>query len=191
MWNISSGRDYTDLQARARFSAHNRYCLKVLLSPDLKCASRRCKLAGGADQTHRHLATCSADTTIKVWSLAALDSATDSTSSSNGLSSNITSMGWGPPSPSPSSQHINPTLEKTLYGHQRWVWDLAFSADSAYLVSASSDHSARLWDVASGQTVRQYAGHSKPCVAVALNDSASVPGPYTAPADDGLPVNIG
>ena len=25
--------------------------------------------------------------------------------------------------------------EKTLKGHQRWVWDCAFSADSAYLVT--------------------------------------------------------
>ena len=27
------------------------------------------------------------------------------------------------------------TLERTLQGHQRWVWDCAFSADSAYIVS--------------------------------------------------------
>ena len=26
-------------------------------------------------------------------------------------------------------------LEKVLQGHQRWVWDCAFSADSAYLVT--------------------------------------------------------
>lgn len=38
--------------------------------------------------------------------------------------------------------------EKTLNGHQRWVWDAVFSADSAYLVTASSDQTARLWDVA-------------------------------------------
>lgn len=27
------------------------------------------------------------------------------------------------------------TLDKVLTGHQRWVWDMAYSADSAYLVS--------------------------------------------------------
>ena len=27
------------------------------------------------------------------------------------------------------------SLDKTLVGHQRWVWDCGFSADSAYLVS--------------------------------------------------------
>lgn len=28
-------------------------------------------------------------------------------------------------------------LQKTLNGHQRWVWDCAFSADSAYLVTGT------------------------------------------------------
>jgi len=30
------------------------------------------------------------------------------------------------------------TLERTLVGHQRWVWDCVFSADSAYLVSGTA-----------------------------------------------------
>ena len=31
--------------------------------------------------------------------------------------------------------------------HQRWVWDAVFSADSYYIITASSDHNAKLWDV--------------------------------------------
>lgn len=31
--------------------------------------------------------------------------------------------------------------------HQRWVWDAVFSADSFYIVTASSDTTAKLWDV--------------------------------------------
>ncbi|KAI9010933.1 WD40-repeat-containing domain protein [Phycomyces nitens] len=61
-------------------------------------------------------------------------------------------------------------LEMTLTGHQRWVWDCAFSADSAYLVTASSDHVARLWEISQGETIRQYNGHNKAAVCVALND---------------------
>lgn len=123
-----------------------------------------------------------------------------------------------------------------MEGHQRWVWDCAFSADSAYLVTgrssspslalknkvplfvekyfhalvgidillrgvlwrivlrmflilvvrilfedirdfmgftdclASSDHIARLWELSSGKTIRQYSGHHKGAVALALND---------------------
>jgi len=30
--------------------------------------------------------------------------------------------------------------ERVLIGHQRWVWDCAFSADSAYLVTGSFQH---------------------------------------------------
>ena len=39
------------------------------------------------------------------------------------------------------------TLERTLVGHQRWVWDAVFSVDAAYLVTASSDATSRLWDL--------------------------------------------
>ncbi len=31
--------------------------------------------------------------------------------------------------------------EKILTGHQRWVWDCAFSADSAYLVTGTLSYS--------------------------------------------------
>jgi len=52
-------------------------------------------------------------------------------------------------------------LESTLTGHQRWVWDCAFSADSAYLVTACSDHYARLWELHSESIIRQYNGHHR------------------------------
>lgn len=61
----------------------------------------------------------------------------------------------------------------TLSGHQRWVWDVAWSADSAYVVTASSDTTARLWDVRSKEAVRIYTGHSLAVTCVALNDSAA------------------
>lgn len=60
--------------------------------------------------------------------------------------------------------------ETVLDGHQRWVWDCAFSADSAYLVSVSSDHYARLWELSTAQIIRQYNGHHRGAVCVALND---------------------
>ena len=50
------------------------------------------------------------------------------------------------------------------------VWDGVFSHDSDFLVTASSDHSLRLWDLESGETIRQYTGHSKAVVCVALNE---------------------
>jgi len=63
-------------------------------------------------------------------------------------------------------------LERTLTGHVKWVWDAVFSVDAAYLVTASSDQTARLWDVATGRDIRVYTGHSKAVTCCALNDNA-------------------
>ncbi|KAI7780897.1 TOR complex subunit lst8 [Diaporthe eres] len=96
----------------------------------------------------KKLATCSADHTAKIWEVDIEEAARTDES--------------GFPRPFP--------LEATLTGHQRWVWDCAFSADSAYLVTACSDHYARLWELHSQQIIRQYNGHHRGAVCVALND---------------------
>lgn len=92
------------------------------------------------------MATTSSDSTVKIWS--------------------IKTPGGG----DANNQNWSVQLERILTGHQRWVWDCAFSADSEYLVSASSDHTARLWDLSNGELIRQYQGHQKAAVCVALND---------------------
>ncbi|KAL2023796.1 hypothetical protein VTK56DRAFT_1063 [Thermocarpiscus australiensis] len=92
----------------------------------------------------KKLATCSADHTAKIWEVN--------------------------PDVEPDAEPKAFPLEATLTGHQRWVWDCAFSADSAYLVTACSDHYARLWELQSQQIIRQYNGHHRGAVCVALND---------------------
>ena len=62
-----------------------------------------------------------------------------------------------------------------LDNHQRWVWDCAFSADSAYLVTVCSDHYARLWELGTASIIRQYNGHHRGAVCVALNDYSNPP----------------
>lgn len=157
-------REKTTLIPVTHFKAHAQYITRVLLSPDVK-----------------HLATCSADHTAKIWEVKDLDEV---------------GFGSSPPKPSNPSRNLDPNnpknaaatngqdsenegqvsasqpfrLESTLHGHQRWVWDCAFSADSAYLVTACSDHYARLWELASEQIIRQYNGHHRGAVCVALND---------------------
>ncbi|KAG6359428.1 hypothetical protein INS49_012949 [Diaporthe citri] len=96
----------------------------------------------------KKLATCSADHTAKIWEVDVEEAA------------RLDESGFPRPFP----------LEATLTGHQRWVWDCAFSADSAYLVTACSDHYARLWELHSQQIIRQYNGHHRGAVCVALND---------------------
>jgi target of rapamycin complex subunit LST8 len=137
-------RDITSLVPVCKFSAHNTYITRVLLSPDV-----------------HHLATCSADHTARIWSVdtSAFDNpvAFDAKSKDGEVNGND-------PEGFP--------LEMTLMGHQRWVWDCAFSADSAYLVTACSDHYARLWELSSQSIIRQYSGHHRGAVCVALNDTA-------------------
>ncbi len=52
------------------------------------------------------------------------------------------------------------------------MWDACFSADSAYLVTASSDFTAKLWDVHSGEVIRNYTS-TMAITCVALNDASS------------------
>ncbi|KAJ2390476.1 TOR complex subunit lst8, partial [Coemansia sp. RSA 2611] len=64
-------------------------------------------------------------------------------------------------------------LVHSLNYHQRWVWDAAFSSDSGYLVTVSTDTRAALWDVSKGEIIREFKGHQKGVVCVALNDATS------------------
>ncbi|KAH6639876.1 quinon protein alcohol dehydrogenase-like superfamily [Boeremia exigua] len=141
VWKMVMRNDLTSIIPVCKFVAHHTYITRVLLSPDV-----------------RHLATCSADHTSRIWSV-------DLTSPHNTTPSDAL----------PSAAERDPAafpLETTLHGHQRWVWDCAFSADSAYLVTACSDHYARLWELGSQSIIRQYNGHHRGAVCVALNDTA-------------------
>lgn len=196
--------DSTRIIPICTFQAHKDYLTRVLLSPDVK-----------------HLATCSADHTAKVWNLdpdyapakvaikdfndRQAQQGTEEKASDAGptpaeirtqnrdllrifdtpiqdrdllrISDNpprdetpqqtFTAQPDGPPMDPNNSTLF---LETTLTNHQRWVWDCAFSADSAYLVTVSSDHYARLWELSSGNIIRQYSGHHRGAVCVALND---------------------
>ncbi|UZJ57445.1 hypothetical protein CBS101457_006765 [Exobasidium rhododendri] len=54
--------DFTDLQPVTKFQAHDKYITRCLLSPDV-----------------RHLATCSADATVKIWSTSRYEFALEKT----------------------------------------------------------------------------------------------------------------
>lgn len=141
VWRMIQNRDVTSLIPVCRFAAHSTYITRVLLSPDV-----------------RHLATCSADHTARIWSVDPTPQAPAPVTLVGETKGEKDQEGF--------------TLETTLHGHQRWVWDCAFSADSAYLVTACSDHYARLWELSSQSIIRQYNGHHRGAVCVALNDTA-------------------
>ncbi|KAG8631784.1 hypothetical protein KVT40_000924 [Elsinoe batatas] len=151
VWRMITAKDVTTLVPVTKFRAHQTYITRVLLSPDV-----------------RHLATCSADHTARIWGVdlsnpAALNPPVLSPEEEEKKSRNT-----DPGADSPFK------LEQELDGHQRWVWDCAFSADSAYLVTACSDHYARLWELSSKSVIRQYNGHHRGAVCVALNDYSEI-----------------
>lgn len=54
--------------------------------------------------------------------------------------------------------------------NQRWVWAAEFSADSQFIVTASSDSVVRLWHLDSAEIRREYTGHQKAVTALAFSD---------------------
>ena len=102
-------------------------------------------------QDSKLLATASADSTVKIWSLDSPNDSREKEKESN------------------SKDRVFKYV-KTLQGHNRWVWDCAFSANSAYLISSSSDNTSKLWAINSGETLRQYNGHVKSVTSLAFCD---------------------
>lgn len=179
-------REETILYPCRVFRAHKDYITRVLLSPD-----------------SRLLATCSADHSARIWKIdpneqyleaETEDDSRTQTPSQASFNQSVTD-GSGPFQQDPEQLQASTSgaepyrgvvkliatrkplpLETVLDNHQRWVWDCAFSADSAYLVTVSSDHFARLWELASSTIIRQYNGHHRGAVCVALND-------YSEPQD--------
>ncbi|KAK4472847.1 hypothetical protein MN116_004060 [Schistosoma mekongi] len=54
-------------------------------------------------------------------------------------------------------------------GHH-WVWDCAFSADSRFLLTATSDGIARLWNLETGEVLVEYKGHQRAITCMAFRD---------------------
>lgn len=106
-----------------KFAAHEDYILKCLISPDVQ-----------------FLATCSADKTVKIWSL----------NEEKGYELHKTLYGY-----------FIPFLLSQLLGHHKWVWDCAFSCDSQLLVTCSTDCVAKIWSLENGEVIRNFTGHTR------------------------------
>ncbi|KAL4506730.1 hypothetical protein ABPG72_001151 [Tetrahymena utriculariae] len=63
--------------------------------------------------------------------------------------------------------------KNTLYGHQKWVWDVAYGCDGEFLFSCSSDNNAKLWKFDENQQQVEcttFKGHQQTVNCVAFND---------------------
>nr|XP_009942561.1 PREDICTED: target of rapamycin complex subunit LST8 [Opisthocomus hoazin] len=116
----------------------------VHIDPDASyMAAVNSSVSSGGLERGLLLATCSADQTCKIWRTSNFSLMTELSIKSNNPGE--TSRGW--------------------------MWDCAFSGDSQYIVTASSDNLARLWCVETGEIKREYSGHQKAVVCLAFNDS--------------------
>ena len=101
------------------FEAHKNYITKCLLSPE-----------------NNMLATCSADSEIRLWERKpAIND--DGSNQTDIKGSNILSTDF--------------ELKTRFIGHKKWVWDCDFSLDSSYLLSCSSDKTIRIWNISNGK----------------------------------------
>nr|CAB3504847.1 unnamed protein product [Digitaria exilis] len=111
----------------------------------------KCLLSPKFCDPNRYLATASSDSTVKIWNVDGFK-----------FVKFVKLCKWDPQ----ILWHLNFSC------HQRWVWDCVFSVDGAYLITASSDTTARLWTMSTGEAIRVYQGHHKATVWCALHDGA-------------------
>jgi G protein beta subunit-like protein len=185
--NTGGGGNSAGLEHSLDFQAHDDFLLKCVISPDMATIATT-----SADKTIRlwstappHNASGGEDPAppfpLLPPSFASSSSLNSTTSSAELVLSEDTADTPLPPAPSlspapllssPRAQSREPLqLVGTLSQHQRWVWDCVFSLDSQFLLSASSDQSVKLWNLAAGgEVVRNYIGHSFTVSCVALND---------------------
>ncbi|MBO3464418.1 WD40 domain-containing protein, partial [Aetokthonos hydrillicola] len=69
---------------------------------------------------------------------------------------------------SPSLTPPGGRLLRTLTGHSDWVRALALTPDGKQVISASNDHTLKVWDLADGKPVFTLTGHSNSVTALAL-----------------------
>ncbi len=195
IWRMYQNQDSTTLLPCRSFKAHSLYLTRLLISPDVKalatCSADHSVKIWKIDPAEEYLEEAPKDmptnngqssTTLNGLALDFAKKSMSSSATSFGRvihpvpNGNAKGEVASVPSTLPNGDVANfpgerpLPCETVLDGHQRWVWDCAFSADSAYLVSVSSDHYARLWELSTAQIIRQYNGHHRGAVCVALND---------------------
>ncbi|NJR40749.1 MAG: hypothetical protein HC781_20330 [Leptolyngbyaceae cyanobacterium CSU_1_4] len=103
------------------------------------------------------LATNSNDNTVKLWDVSPLypqplgekgSETAEKSSEKRSLSSSVSRL-------------------RTLQGHSRRVYGIAFSSNGQHLITGSEDQTIRLWEIGTGECLRVLSGHDRFVLAVA------------------------
>lgn len=142
--------------------------------------------ANNPETNARYLLSCSADKTVRLWSLEAWTCLVVY----KGHDNPVWDVSWGPfghyfvtgghdqTARLWSTDHIAPL--RIFAGHDQDVDCVAFHPNNAYVFTGSSDKTVRMWDVSRGSAVRLFTGHSANVTVV----SCSPNGKKLASADD-------
>jgi WD40 repeat protein len=158
LWNIKMGR------CTKTIIGHTNAVLSLALSPD------GCYLASGhEDQTIRlwdikngSLIKTLREHTNRVWSLAFQPATSLGKEGQNNRllasgSADYTIKLW---------DWKSGNCRQTLYGHNSWVWSIAFHRNGTQLASGSYDQTVKLWDIETGECLKTLQGHTSPVVRV-------------------------
>jgi WD40 repeat protein len=66
------------------------------------------------------------------------------------------------------TSRVSEALVRTLEGHTIWVRGVAVTPDGRYAVSASADHTLKVWDLSTGNEIRTLHGHTEAVNGVAV-----------------------
>ena len=137
IFDYNNNNEGQNLSKPKVFEAHKNYITKCLLSPE-----------------NNMLATCSADSEIRLWERKNLVDE----------DGNIQTDNMGKPLLSTDFD-----LKTRFIGHKKWVWDCDFTLDSNYLLSCSSDKTIKIWNIANGKVYSTF-NNPKGVNNIALSD---------------------
>ncbi|CAO1622527.1 unnamed protein product [Parajaminaea phylloscopi] len=146
---------------------------------------------GGSAASPRTLLSCSADATVRLWSMDTLSALV----AYRGHQGPVWDVAYSPASiyfataghdktaRLWNTERINPL--RIYAGHLSDVDCLDFHPNSLFLATGSSDRTARLWDVQRGACVRLFVGHSSPVSTLKVSPD----GRYLVTAGSGSPAS--
>lgn len=178
--------DIPALSASRRLIGHSGPVYAVSFSPSTANTATSQSASHGISTASRHLLSCSADKTIRLWSLETFSTLVIYKAHDHP----VWDVAWGPfghyflsgshdtTARLWSTDHVAPL--RMFAGHDQDVDCVAWHPNNAYIFTGSSDKTVRMWDVSRGTPVRMLTGHTANITSV----SCAPNGKILASADD-------